>query len=303
LDNSAPVLVIGFNRPNSLEKVFNSLASSKPSRVLVAIDGPRKNIESDLPKVLKAQNTVSNINWNCRIETRFRTQNLGIRKGIPDAVSWAIEKYGRVIVIEDDLIPGPSFIDFMQNSLNRFEKNLRIGHISGYNLVPKKFITNPENLYRKSKFPESFGWGTWDRAWKFYTDEIEIESIDRQSFTKFEKYSWTKYFQMASADQISTWAFRWVAALWKNDLLCISPNRNISTYVGQINGTHTKRRPRYSEMKVEEINSLSIGEDTPLDKIADEWISKTIFKSSLIGNVDLRISQLALSAIHKLGRA
>jgi hypothetical protein len=300
LDNSAPVLVLGFNRPESLEQVFRSLSNSKPSRVLVAIDGPRDGVAADFSKVLAAQESILKIDWKCKIETRFRKQNLGIRKGIPDAVSWAIDKYGHTIVIEDDLIPGPDFYEYMQNSLEKFESDLSVGHLSGYNLVPKRFITNQNSIYRKSIYPMSYAWGTWSRAWKNYSDEIDFKSLDLQELSYLEKSVWKKYFEMSERDLVSTWAFRWISSLWNNSLYCVSPNRNISNYIGNENGTHTRRKPKYSELEVESIENL---ESTPihrLDHFADEWTSRTLYKSSFLGNIDVRLNLLALNIIKKV---
>jgi hypothetical protein len=299
MQHETPILILGFNRPESLKKVFKSLAKFEPKNLLVAIDGPRTNSQADMEKVLASQNAISEINWNCNIETRFREKNLGIQFAVPDAVTWAIEKYGRAIVIEDDLLPGPQFYSYMSRALDKFQDDLDVGHISGYNLAPSQYISSPTNLFRKSKFPESFAWATWERSWKHYDGKVNFDSLSNQKFTSIEKKAWTLYFQMAEKNLISTWAFRWASTLWKHNLYCVSPNVNISTYVGFESGTHTFRKPRYSELKIESTEGLKAESLPDLDSLADNWISEKIFRSNFIGILDLYLSKGILYFLKK----
>ncbi len=284
-----PILLIAFNRPENVKRVIESLALIKPKRLLFAVDGPRAGNASDQVKVANVQNAIANLNWTTSVETYFRKENLGIRRGIPDAVSWAISKYGKVIVLEDDAVPGPEFHAYMSARLNQFEHNEKIGHISGYNQVPKSSLTNPENMFRGSIYPESYAWGTWERAWKFYSDDINYNPRF-QYRNHASEMVWESYFNLARKDYISTWAFRWVASLWRNEMTCISPNRNLIEYIGQTGGTHTFRKPRAGEQPIELLRHQTDTNDISVDKKADDWIAHTLFKENLIGVFDLKVS-------------
>jgi hypothetical protein len=297
LINEPPLLILGFNRPEFIKKVFRALEFSKPRRILFAVDGPRENLPSENLKVLEVQNSIELIKWNSEIHTRFRSQNLGLKNSVVDAVSWAISTFGRVIVLEDDAVPGPQFLNYMTKSLDVFEKDSRVGHVSGYNCVPPGVITKDSESIRLSKYPESYAWGTWERAWNFYDDEISLKNLGDLIPSRISQLTWKEYFYQAQNGLISTWAFRWIHALWTNNLICISPNTNLVKYIGHENGTHTRSKPRYKELDVEVLKHVKILELPHLDISADNWLKKNVFRETLLGLIDLKIKTFALKGI------
>jgi len=291
LSTKPPILIIGFNRPEMLSNLFQALKTSKPKNILFAVDGPRINQPADLIKVKQVQESIKRVDWHANIETRFRSENLGLKNSVVDAVSWAIEEYGEVIVLEDDAIPGPEFYEYMTFTLSKFRMNTQIGHVSGYNQVPKPFISNPQNLYRLSIYPESYAWGTWSRSWKFYKDELTINS-ELYLEKLFSRLVWNQYFDLAREELISTWAFRWINALWDNKFVCISPNVNLVSYIGQSEGTHTKRKPRANELPISAYDELRITSNLEIDVKADKWIGKKIFHENIIGFIENYLAKL-----------
>jgi hypothetical protein len=163
----APVLILAYNRPDQIQGLIDSIRPYAPKRVLVGVDGP-KDTAIDVEKVRKVVEAVEGINWTDDVQILERKSNLGLRLAVPDAVTWAISRAGRVIVVEDDVRVSKDFFPYMNHCLDEFANEDRIGHISGYNPVPQKFITNPQYRSRTSLFPESYAWATWDRAWSKY---------------------------------------------------------------------------------------------------------------------------------------
>ena len=154
-----------------MAQLIAALSVSKPSQVLIGVDGPRVNNAKDADLVRLTQETAELITWPSTVVTRFRNENLGLRAAVVDAVTWATSEYGKVIVIEDDCIPGPDFVPFSTNMLERFENEPRIGHINGYNLVASENLSSPGSPIRLTRYPESYAWATWERAWKNYDND------------------------------------------------------------------------------------------------------------------------------------
>jgi hypothetical protein len=301
----APVLILAYNRPDQIRGLIDSMRPYAPKRVLVGVDGP-KDTAIDIEKVRKVLEAVEGIDWTDDVQIRERKSNLGLRLAVPDAVTWAISKAGRVIVVEDDVRVSNDFFPYMDYCLDEFANEGRIGHISGYNPVPKKFITNPQFRSRTSLFPESYAWATWDRAWSKYEDELswakESNLGDLRELTGSLQAAvvWKMNFSDADSGAISTWAYRWIASLWKNKLLSISPNVNLVDYRGQTEGTHTKGSRSWSELETDEIMGLESGNTTflkPTDELADNWIARNIFRSTNLGVARRAAESLALNAI------
>lgn len=288
--NETPVLLLGYNRPDQMRGLIESLAPLKPKLILFSVDGPKTNRPSDVELVRQTQELVNEITWEAEIHTRFRESNLGLRRAVVDAVTWANSEYGQVIVLEDDVRAGPQLLDFLNQCLVTFRENSKIAHISGYNLVPAEHITHPDLPIRLSIYPESYAWATWGRAWQAYDDDMtwaqsasltEIKSICGSTLGALR---WKQNFADASAERIDTWAYRWLASMWEHRCLVVSPNRNISKYEGQFGGTHTLRKPKMIELTIENlrIKDLMV-DDLSQDSIGDNWLGHVVFRESYLG--------------------
>ena len=301
----APVLILAYNRPDQIRGLIDSMRPYAPKSVLIGVDGP-KGTAIDIEKVRKVIEAVAGINWTDDVQILERKSNLGLQLAVPDAVTWAISKAGRVIVVEDDVRVSKDFFPYMNHCLDEFANEDKIGHISGYNPVPEKFITHPHFRSRTSLFPESYAWATWDRAWSKYDDELSWAKasnlVDLRKLTGSLQAAlvWKMNFSDAESGAISTWAYRWIASLWKNKLLSISPNVNLVDYRGETEGTHTKGSRSWAELNTDEIMELVSVDASFLklpDELADTWIARNIFRSTNLGVARRTAESLVLNAI------
>lgn len=270
--------------------LIQSLEHLEPKLILLAVDGPKNNRANDAELVRQTQELASEITWDAKIRTRFRDSNLGLRRAVVDAVTWANSAYGRVIVLEDDVRAGPQLIEFLNHNLYAYKENTKIAHINGYNLVPKEHLAYPNNASRLSIYPESYAWATWDRAWQKYDDNLtwaknaSIQDIKKICGSTIGALRWKQNFGDAAAERIDTWAYRWLASMWEHEWLMVSPNRNIATYEGWKDGTHTRRQSSWVEPPTEIIDGLtSLNNVQHQDRTADEWLARSIFKETIIG--------------------
>ena len=284
--------------------LIQSLAPLKPKLILLAVDGPRSNRTNDVGLVRQTQELASEITWDAEICTRFRKSNLGLRRAVVDAVTWANDEYGKVIVLEDDVRAGPQLLDFLNHNLITHQENTKVAHINGYNLVPKEHLTHPDHASRLSIYPESYAWATWDRAWQKYDDDLtwarnaSLKDIKKICGSTVGALRWKQNFSDAAAERIDTWAYRWLASMWEHRVLTISPNRNISIYLGTEQGTHTCRRVKWSEPEIEELPTQNSSDrQNVIDAKADSWISKDIFKENYLGVFEGQLTSTALSIL------
>ena len=283
--DKTPVLLLGYNRPLQMRGLIQSLATLKPELILLAVDGPRSNRPNDANLVRQTQELASEIIWDAEIRTRFRNSNLGLRRAVVDAVTWANSDYGQVIVLEDDVRAGPQLLDFLNYNLMAHQENTKVAHINGYNLVPKKHLTHPDHASRLSIYPESYAWATWDRAWQKYDDDLtwarnaSLKDIKKICGSTVGALRWKQNFSDAAAERIDTWAYRWLASMWEHNWMMVSPNRNIATYEGWDDGTHTRFKKVHVEPKIEKIqNDFSYPKS---DFRAEKYIGKMIMGEKL----------------------
>ena len=305
--DKTPVLLLGYNRPLQMRGLIQSLATLKPELILLAVDGPRSNRPNDANLVRQTQELASEITWDAEIRTRFRNSNLGLRRAVVDAVTWANDEYGKVIVLEDDVRAGPQLLDFLNQNLIIHQENPKIAHINGYNLVPKEHLTHANNASRLSIYPESYAWATWDRAWQKYDDNLtwaknaSVKDIKKICGSTVGALRWKQNFSDASAERIDSWAYRWLASMWANNMKIVSSNRNISQYKGFEGGTHTRRQMKWSELEIEQLpTSEGKISNIGVDKLADRWLARNIIKSTTLGIIEGEIVSIVLTIIKKV---
>lgn len=287
--NKAPVLILAYNRPDKVANLIDSLRPLAPSIVLVGVDGPRLNKVSDAEKVAEVHKVVESINWTKDVQIRSRETNLGLKRAVIDSVDWAIGNYGKAIIIEEDVVVGSQFLDFMNHMLDLYANEESIGHISGYNVVPHKFINT--RGARLTRYPESIAWATWSRAWTNFDEELtwgancSITELSKVVGSRLGALKWKLNFSDAKNDRISTWAYRWIASMWAQDQYVISPNVNLVKHSGFDSGSHTLTAAPWTELPIEimDFDSLTSKDAIKIDELAENWIQKSVFKESVPG--------------------
>lgn len=172
----APVLLIGFNRPDTMQQVFNAVRHAKPRKLYYAVDGPRKG-KNEEELVQQVRNIVKQVDWPCEVYTLIRENNVGCGFGPANAITWAFENEDRLIVLEDDCVPSLSFFRFCDEMLERYKDDTRVNIISGRSHWHGSHFFDKYD-YVFTHFAHTWGWATWKRAWS----QFDIYMSDVQDF-------------------------------------------------------------------------------------------------------------------------
>ena len=103
------VLFLVFNRPETTRQVFEAIKSAQPPRLYVAADGPRTDHEGEREQCEIVREIATALNWPCDLKTLFRDDNLGCKIGVSEGINWFFENEEEGIILEDDVLPLPSF--------------------------------------------------------------------------------------------------------------------------------------------------------------------------------------------------
>jgi hypothetical protein len=239
---NTPILFILFNRLDTTKQVFAQIIKVQPTKLFIAADGPRNDIEGEKQKCEEVRQWVlAQVDWKCDVKTLFQEVNLGCGKGPATAIDWFFENVDKGIILEDDCLPNNSFFVFCETMLKRFENNACIMHISGNNFHLSQ-IGNES--YYLSKLPHTWGWATWRRAWGKFDFELSdlIESSNQSYFNypTIDNY-WHNIFKTTKRELYHhVWDYQWVYALFKHNGLSIAPQHNLVSNIGfGRNSTHT----------------------------------------------------------------
>ncbi len=287
---SAPVLLIGFNRPDLLAEVIERVRVAHPDRIYLAVDGPRADRPAEADMVRECHALVERLDWGCDVRTLFRPDNLGCGRAVSSAISWFFEHEESGIILEDDILPEPQFFDFVDVMLVRYRDDPRVAAVTGTNFVPPEHVSGP-GAYRFSRVPVVWGWGTWRRTWASYRFDIGgwrrrlplRRGWSAMGGTLPSFLLWSANFDLMARHAIDTWDLQLVCAAMTAGTWTVTPNANLVHNAGfRADATHTLRRPDH----LRDVEHLRGGLDpvpVGLDERADAWLMRNAYGASVPG--------------------
>ena len=241
-----PIAFIIFNRPDKTQKVFEAIRCAQPPKLFVIADGPRLHRSDDLDKCAATRAIIDQVDWNCEVIKNFSDKNLGCGMRPATGISWVFENVEEAIILEDDCIPHPTFFRFCEELLDKYRFDHRVMHISGNNYWSEKFQRNDSYVF--SRYPLSWGWATWKRAWQHYEFEMTLwHQVNQRNVLRdllgdrHTVDTWIKIFQRIGTDAtLDCWDYQWILTCWLQNGLSILPNVNMVSNVGfGADATHT----------------------------------------------------------------
>ena len=181
----APLVVFAFNRVDSLGKCMSSLLNNEEAKdtdLYVFVDGSRANKTDEKEKVEAVREFVRNISGFKTLHYSFSEKNKGLGPSVIDGVTEIINQYGRVIVVEDDLVLSTNFLGFMNKGLEEYENEKKVISVCGYT----NLISVPEDYKEDVYFcvrSSSWGWATWKDRW----EKVDWELSDWNAHVKNKK--------------------------------------------------------------------------------------------------------------------
>ena len=241
--NPAPVAIFAYNRSDHFQKTLEALASNllaSKTEITIFLDGPKNNEDRNQGCLIKKTATANSEKFKF-LQIIESPENKGLADSIIAGVSEMCDRYGRTIVLEDDLITSKFFLDYMNEALCMYENDHQVASIHGYQHPVEEDL--PESFFLKGG--DCWGWGTWKRAWStFNQNGIKLlEELKRKHLENaFDMDGALKNISMLK-DQIqgknNSWAIRWHASCYLNNMFTLHPGKSLIQNIGfDQSGTH-----------------------------------------------------------------
>jgi hypothetical protein len=241
---TVPVLLLVFNRIDTVKKVLSRLSEVKPTKLYIAADGARKEVASESVIVENVKKYIlDNISWECEVHTLFQQENLGCKFAVHTAVQWFFSNEESGIVLEDDIVPTKNFFKFTADMLVKYKSDKRVGSITGRNELGEALSRSGVDYFFASKF---FCWG-----WASWSDRVLDNNVDFRADNYFSKshISVLKYKEqllvkgmvgLMKSKQVNSWAYPYDLSFRKKGQLCLIPSKNMVHNIGfEVPGVHS----------------------------------------------------------------
>lgn len=223
-----PLAVFAYNRPRHLRQLLESLMRCErldECQVHFFCDGVKRPEHE--ANVQAARQVVDEFAPQLHASVIKREQNLGLARSIVSGVSELCAQAGRVIVLEDDFILHPFFVNFMLQALERYAEDERVAQVAGFTF-PILTPTKPDAFFLP--VITSWGWATWSRAWDLFAwdlqsalSRLEADPALRARFDLDGAYPYTEMLRSTLQGRVDTWDIQWYWSVFSAGKLVLYP--------------------------------------------------------------------------------
>jgi hypothetical protein len=251
----APIVLFCYNRPDTLRHTIEALRDNywaEESELFIFSDGAKK--PADEPLVAEVRDYLQSITGFKSLVITEATVNKGLANSIIGGVQAIIDKYDKVIVLEDDLVSSRNFLVYMNKALDYYRQDTRIFSITGFS-IPIRGLS--ENSVYYTQRANSTGWGTWKDRWNGIDWEVRDYSTlmnDRAARRAFNQMGsdMTGLLVKQKTGKINSWAIRWCYHQFKYNLYSVHPALSKIKNIGYAKGaTHTREKFNRFETKLD----------------------------------------------------
>lgn len=230
----APIVLFVFARPDHASRTLEALAANdlaQQSELIIYADAARN--DSEVEEVNAVRHLVSTARGFKSVTIIERKKNYGLARNIIEGVTEVCSRFGRVIVLEDDMITSPYFLTFMNEALNRYQHDSNVWHISGWNYPIDKDGLGDSFFWRVMN---CWGWATWVDKWAHFQKDPEF-LVRNWTATEIDRFNlgtadfWEQVLLNYSGKR-DTWAVFWYATIFAHKGLCLNPAQTLVQNIG-----------------------------------------------------------------------
>jgi hypothetical protein len=220
---------------------------------------------------------------------------MGLGNSIISGVTEILDSHERIIVLEDDLIVSPFFLDYMNEGLEKYAEQKEVVSIHGY--VYPCCSSLPDHFFLRGA--DCWGWGTWKDSWKIFNPDGKflLSKLKEQGLTYAFDFGGAYPFTQMLSDQIygknDSWAIRWYASTYLMNKLTLYPGKSLVSNIGNDgSGSHQ-----------ENSNFFDVNIATIPVKIGDISIEESVFGKNAFADYFLGLHKAtSMRLMHRLRR-
>jgi hypothetical protein len=233
----APIVLFVYNRPWHTQQTIEALQKNdlaKESELFIYCDAAKDVVAKR--SVDDVRSYVKSINGFKKIIIIERESNWGLADSIIDGVTSIVNEFGKIIVLEDDLVTSSYFLMFMNEALSFYQVKEKVWHVSGYK--PPIEVNKGRHFFLG---PTScWGWATWSDRWQFFKKDShyflsKFNASNKSKFNINNSYDYYSHIELNHSKKMNTWAIFWYASVFFKDGLSLHPYASLVKNIGHDN--------------------------------------------------------------------
>ena len=238
----APIALFAYRRPDHLARTIEALrANPEASTTILYVFSDAARDDAAQADVAAVRALIAATEGFAQVQPVYRESNFGLARNITSGVSHVLSRHERVIVVEDDIVVSKHFLRYMNEGLELYQDQPRVGSLSGYayptaaDLAETYFIRGAD----------CWGWATWRDRWRHFEPDGRtlLTELDARDLSHAFDLDGAMGYRGMLIDQIEgrndSWAVRWHASCFLKDMLILYPGRSLVRNIGNDgSGTH-----------------------------------------------------------------
>ena len=271
----APIVLFVYARPDHAQRCLEALANNdlaQESDLIIFCDGPkRESVVAKNKEVVELITKEQTLGRFRSVTLHISETNKGLAKSIISGVGEVMTRYGRCIVIEDDVVTNPYFLTYMNNALDKFEKDERIWSIAGFTYPLKALEKYPHDIYLSYRSC-SQAWGCWKDRWDTIDWEVKDFNELKKSFKKRRQFNrggndMYRMLRHQMRGERDSWAIRFCYAQARQNKYAVYPKRTLTINTGEDgSGTHCQNTGKQADYTRLDGTRTIVLEDVKIDK-------------------------------------
>lgn len=238
----APIILFVYNRPEHTRKTLEALADNflaDVSILYVFADGPKKDADESMVESLNnTRRIIKERQWCKEVVIIESDINKGLADSIVEGVTSVINKHGKAIILEDDIVTTSGFLKYMNDALNLYEEDKEVMHISGY--LPTTMGQEKLSETFFIRYMNCWGWATWKDRWSLlstdseslYQTAISLPDIAELDFKGELNPHILEQLDNNRKGIMKTWAVKWYVSIFIQKGLCLYPHKSLVNNIG-----------------------------------------------------------------------
>ena len=301
VQTTSPIAFFCYKRPDHVRRTLGALRANylaPQSKLFIFSDGPRD--EQSREGVEQVRQYLHQVDGFASIEIIERDRNYGCAKNIIDGITQVVNEFGRVVIVEDDVLASPYFLNYINEALEIYKDDEKVCSAVGFCPNYGKNVQLPQSFFTRDGI---WGWGTWQRAWKDYeydADKLLSQLISKGILEEFDaglkQQFYSNMLRSQAAGRLDTWDVQWRAVNFLHDRLSLFPGKTLTINIGlDGSGSHGQLGDN------ESVNTVLADSYEPLKRIPVE-LNQYIYGLQVAATKKLMPPCLPIRAVRKIWR-